>query len=232
MLFLFLGVFPYVSSAQYYELHPRSEFLDSVLLTRVSAMEEYLAHGSCDSRTLFDTFYFENGHILAHGKCIDGRMAGYWKSFYPNGQPRAEGIIKDQKPYSFWTFYHPNGQKKAFGKFTYIEAGLGCGGSYRGVYFEGTWKFWDSESHQTETVSFSEGTVHGKYQRYYPNRNLFCEGLYFNGVFNGLWTYYHPNGRKKREVYYRYDHETMEAVAKGTWREWDASGNLINVTTH
>ena len=229
---LFLSTLPCFSYAQYYELHPRGEFLDSILLNRLSAMDEYLADGICEGPGLLDTFWYENGAVKAHGKCIEKRMVGYWKSYYPNSNPKAEGIIKDGKPYDAWTFYHENGKSKATGKFVYAESALGCGGRFRGVHFEGRWKFWDEKGQLSEVVTFRHGSVHGKYERYHSNGQLLCEGLYVDDQFNALWTYYHPNGQKQREEYYTYDELEGMSEPKGTWRTWNNKGQLIKVLEH
>lgn len=195
-------------------------------------MDEYLAEGTCDGPGPYDTMLYANGDIKAHGKCINSQMVGYWKSYYRNGEPKAEGILKDHKPYGEWSFYYENGQKKASGSFVQVEAGLGCGGAYRGVYFEGRWKFWDAEGRPTERVTFRDGAVTGAYARYYPDATLLCTGLYFNNSLNGIWAYYHPNGQKKSQEYYRYDEELQGAVPRGTWREWDTEGKLMKVVDH
>jgi hypothetical protein len=76
-----------------------------------------------------------------------------------------------------------------------------------------------------EVMPFAHGTKHGNYCTFYENGNLCMQGQYEYGEKVGLWTEYHPNGKRKAQHQYKryfYEEDTPFVL-----REWDAGGNLI-----
>lgn len=60
----------------------------------------------------------------------------------------------------------------------------------------------------------------GYYREYYPDGKPFVEGTYKNGRQVGVWTYWHNNGTKSRQVTYK------NGMPDGSWESHRADGTL------
>ena len=58
---------------------------------------------------------------------------------------------------------------------------------------------------EREEALLSDDTVvsDGAYIEYYEDGQKFCQGEYENGVINGEWTYWHPNGQVCKVIQYK-----------------------------
>lgn len=78
------------------------------------------------------------------------------------------------------------------------------------------------------TLTRSDSSLHGPYQRYYANQSLAMEGFYFNNESDSLWKYYFENGQYRaigrfaqghQTSKWKYYYETGKVKAEGSFWE-------------
>lgn len=69
----------------------------------------------------------------------------------------------------------------------------------------------------------ARGRRQGPARQWHPSGVLAAKGRYRNDQQQGRWTYYHPNGKRRRQVIYR------DGRWHGRWLRWDESGALVEV---
>lgn len=72
---------------------------------------------------------------------------------------------------------------------------------------------------------FPEMLLHGEFASFYPGGKLKEEGVYINGLREGVWEEYTPEGQKVRGSYYH-------GYKSGEWRKYDAQGKLLSYTRY
>lgn len=118
---------------------------------------------------------------------------------------------------------------------------------------EGTGRATVDEAQATtiDTVAAAVPTViDGPYQEYDPEGRLVLEGSMKRGERHGIWTSYYPDGRVRSRTDYRdgklqgvtttfrpngglyYTGQHEQDVETGTWRFYDASGNLVRTVVY
>ena len=79
------------------------------------------------------------------------------------------------------------------------------------------WAF-DCESRLEAEGVYENGVRDGWWRHYHPDGSLDGEGAYSNDDMTGIWRYYHPNGRLAAEG------ACADGGADGVWTYWDADG--------
>jgi uncharacterized protein len=131
-------------------------------------------------------WYDESEKIESEGDYIDGKETGVWKWYYKNGQ------LKEEAPYE-------NGKLKGIGKL-YDENGK--------VWSESVFKNGKVDSYKifdtNGGIITQQKTSGGKIAVVYYNqfRQKTSEGQLLNGLEQGVWKYYYPNGELKYERSY------------------------------
>jgi antitoxin component YwqK of YwqJK toxin-antitoxin module len=72
---------------------------------------------------------------------------------------------------------------------------------------------------------FPELLLHGEYASFYPGGQLKEEGIYINGLREGVWEEMLLTGEKKRGSYHH-------GYKSGEWRTYDKSGKLLSYTRY
>lgn len=72
----------------------------------------------------------------------------------------------------------------------------------------------------TVTCNYSNGKLHGIYQRYYPNGTLSHNENYVNDQLHGMSISWYPNGRLQAETFY------FRGKKHGVERSWDYVAKL------
>jgi antitoxin component YwqK of YwqJK toxin-antitoxin module len=72
---------------------------------------------------------------------------------------------------------------------------------------------------------FPEMLLHGEYASFYPGGKIKEEGIYINGLREGVWEEHTPEGQKIRGTYYH-------GYKSGEWRKYDSDGKLISYTRY
>lgn len=185
--------------------------------------------------------------------CDSGRFAGNipdgeWKGWYPDGtlryrwhlsssklvslkdellrQPKMKMFAISQKPVSeavkYYQADHLFNQPTSRPKFT-LRANLVHARAYDINSLE---KKVDKNTSSDEYVPpFPEMLLHGEYASFYPGGKLKEEGLYINGLREGVWEEFTPDGQKTRGSYYH-------GYKSGEWRKYDRHGKLISYTRY
>jgi len=68
---------------------------------------------------------------------------------------------------------------------------------------------------------FPEMLLHGEFTSYYPGGKLKEEGIYLNGLREGVWEEVLPDGKRNRGTYHH-------GFRSGEWRTYDSNGKLLS----
>jgi len=172
--------------------------------------------------------YYNSGKIKAEGLYKNNEKEGEWIYYFENGKIEQKGFFKNGKFSGIWTFYDSignlikeeeyfngklNGEYKEFNEnhelivYGKYEDGVKVGfWTYKigdiieeGKYLEnekhGEWilKFADT-GNVFEVINFYNGIVDGKYKEYYPNGKIRVEGYYDMGKKSKKWYYFTSDG--------------------------------------
>jgi len=113
---------------------------------------------------------------------------GPYKELYKNATVKRQGYYHENKKINAWKTWREDG--RLADSFVYFDG-----------YITGIGLSWDKDGHITDSLIFGQkgdGISHG----YWSNGNSNHRGAYKQGKKDGLWTYYHSNGRKSQEVNY------------------------------
>ena len=188
------------------------------------------------------TQYYDDGLLLASGDVKAGLAHGRWELYNQTGKVVAKGNMDMGYADGEWTFYHPNGQIWCVGEYKRMPFELGCVGSENyadGSGRIGTWVFYSPTGILLAQRSYHKGICHGRYKTWYQDGTPSLEGQYHEGLQNGIWTYYHPNGQRARQEYYKWLGEACENESDepddpwfgceckvGNWTSWQANGRV------
>lgn len=177
--------------------------------------------------------FYPDGALKAEGAYRNDEKYGPWKYFYPDGSLEQEGSYLRGLPDGFWVWYHPNGQEwreeeYVMGKedgpsLEYDKEGqIIAQGEYIEGEKEGPWKF--KLNDYREEGAYFEGRRQGSWRHYQLSpeaEQLIFEGLYENGVPQGLHQYFWPNGQLRRRGQYR------NGRKDGIWEYFNKEGLRI-----
>lgn len=201
-------------------------------LTKVySDVGSLLSEGKLDSlgrKTGIWTFYYDDGTIFSKGEFKDDLKIGLWEYFYNNGSIREKGEYLRDLPNGKWLTFCENGQiiKEVhynYGKEDGVCREYDCSGNLiKESYFEegilnGPWYL--SINNFIEKGQFINGVMVGKWITYYDNENIRTEISYENGLENGPYILYYPNGKKMINGYF------VNGKREGIWSFFDQNGN-------
>ena len=139
-------------------------------------------------------------------------MQGHYASFYPKHKQAVKGFYDNNKKTGVWQTWYENGYRKD-------------SGAYTNNFKTGTWKQWyengNPASISSYLITFSaeemqtmrltgqvpeSGAKDGRFASWYPNGNKESEGLYLNNRMDGVWEWFHENGKRS----------TLETYSNGT----------------
>ena len=139
------------------------------------------------------TYWYNDGQKEQEGTYKGGEKDGKWTKWYNDGQKQSEETLKNKKEDGLWTYWHKNGHKKSEKKYS---DGKG----------QGLWTYWDKNGQKKKETSYEDGNLVDEWTfvlEYHENGEKKVEGTLKNKKEDGLWTYWHTNGQKKREVIYK-----------------------------
>ena len=199
----------------------------------------------------YQVFRYPNGSISSEGMFRNGKQDGYWKTYYVTGVKRSEGKYTNFMLDSIWVFYDQAGDTTdkisyLFGKKNgyYLKykkdpsAGLYIYSRelYAGGNREGTGYIYFPDGKVQQTISFNAGKREGLSKEYDKNGNVITLMEYSNdflvsrqkinrtdseGLRQGEWIDFYPNGAKKTEKNYKDDQ------LHGYYKEYDQRGVLV-----
>ncbi|HSH64313.1 MAG TPA: toxin-antitoxin system YwqK family antitoxin, partial [Bacteroidia bacterium] len=201
----------------------------------------------------FNKFYYENGKISSEGTMRDGKPDGYWKTYSANGTIKSEGNRKDFKLDSTWKFYSEQG-KLAF-EFNYKEGkknglkkkydtkdgSLVTSEEYVNDVKDGLTTTYYKDGNVKETIPFVAGKEDGQgfeydqdgviltltqYKKGFIEKSEIINRKDKNGLKQGMWKEFYPNGVVKTEVTYTDD------KMSGYLKEYSPKGSLVNTTKY
>jgi antitoxin component YwqK of YwqJK toxin-antitoxin module len=201
----------------------------------------------------YNKFYYDNGKLSSEGTMRDGKPDGYWKTYSINGNIKSEGNRKDFKLDSVWKFYSEQGKiafefnykegKKNGLKKTYDtkEGILLTAENYENDVKEGITTIYYKDGKVKETIPFVAGKEDGQGFEYDPDGTILTLTQYKmgfiqkseiinrkdkNGLKQGLWKEFYPNGMVKNEVTY------SDGKMSGYLKEYSLKGSLMNTTKY
>jgi antitoxin component YwqK of YwqJK toxin-antitoxin module len=201
----------------------------------------------------YNKFYYDNGKLSSEGTMRDGKPDGYWKTYSQNGTIKSEGNRKDYKLDSVWKFYSEQGKiafefnykegKKNGLKKTYDtkEGILLIAENYENDVKEGLTTTYYKDGKIKETIPFVAGKEEGQGFEYDPDGTILTLTQYKmgfiqkseiinrkdkNGLKQGLWKEFYPNGMVKTEVTY------TDGKMSGYLKEYSLKGSLTNTTKY
>lgn len=178
--------------------------------------------------------YYASGSLKEKGQYTQHVAIGFWEYFYESGNPKMKGQLKDGSNWGHWKYYYEGGNLSMEGAIfdgkrqdEWIHYYEGGSVKQRGKYLDnkkvGIWNyFYEAQEGQygpLKAQAFYENGV-GNYKEFYPNSGLKAEGLYVDGKSEGVWTYYHLNGKPQAKGRY------VDGVRSGRWEYFDETGSL------
>lgn len=177
---------------------------------------------------IFSLVSFAGNEVFAqhiNQKDQQGRKQGKWVKEYTNGAVRYKGQFKDNIPYGTFTYYFPTGTVKAVsvysnnGHSVYTKTFRLNGkklaeGKFLNRKKDSTWSYYDN---LTENLvlkeSYIQGVKNGKSTIFFPESGEPAEIQHYkNGIKNGIWIKYFPNGTILSEG--TYVNDTLEGPFK------------------
>ena len=199
----------------------------------------------------YHVFKYPNGTVSSEGIIKNGKPEGFWKSYYVTGIKKAEGKRTNFLLDSIWLFYDQAGDTTEkisylYGKkngyyYKYKKdptAGLYIWTKelYAGDKKEGTGYIYFPDGKIQQTISYNTGKKKGLSKEYDKNGNIITLYEYNNdflvsrerinrtdnnGLKQGSWKDFYPDGEKKTEKTYKDD------LLHGYYKEYDSAGRLV-----
>lgn len=175
--------------------------------------------------------YYRSGGLKARGSYKNDLKVGTWKYFLEDGSLEQTGSYISGKPDGLWTWYFPNGELWREEEYVLgLEDGVSieyndtgaviAQGEYISGFKEGKW-FFQLNDHREEG-KFFEGERTGEWKHFYLDTdNLRFTGFYENGIKNGLFVWFYPDGSVKRRGNY------LNNNRDGIWEFFNEQGERI-----
>ena len=134
-------------------------------------------------------------------------------SFYHNnGKLASTGTLENGKPNGYWKNY-------------YEEGNLASEGNRVNLKLNGTWKFYTKNGDIHKNINYYKGKKNGT-EFYYKKNILYSSTNYKNGVKEGFYFEYHPDGSISKEIVYHKGQIDKEGY------EYAKDGRIITVLTY
>lgn len=191
----------------------------------------------------------------------NGKKQGFWTKKYENGVVAYEVYFKDDKPVGTHKRYHMNGNLMA--KLVFDDKGewsdaelydkdavLIAKGKYQNKLRQGLWTLY-RDTLIVGKVNYKDGKKNGKSVTYYAfNGQVSEQKLWKNGIEDGIWRQFYPNGKKRLEAkivngkrngaYIKYYDNGMPEIQggykndimDGKWIYYNRDGKEVDVITY
>jgi len=225
---------------------PKNKYLSGILLSFVVAM----AQAQPDDG--FHQYFHPNGKVSSEGYLVNGQPEGYWKAYYDTGVIRSEGNRLRHQLDSVWRFYDPKG--RLMQEITYSEDErngpmrrfAADGGLLSEEHFlndkrEGEAHYYHDDGSLHKLIPFKDGVEDGKGYEYADDGRIITIFHYgagmlrrreeinrtdANGLRQGTWKEFHPNGRLHSEGNY------VDDRRNGIFKIYDREGNLKDLVKY
>lgn len=178
--------------------------------------------------------YDINGKILSEKRYVNGEVyvpreedeiklkAEIKKSYFPDGKLQYEGAFIDNIPVGIHKEYNQDGKLITAKEYTGDGELLGEGLFDEKGQRTGFWKLYDQYfNYYFGEGNYVNGLKDGKWIFYYPDGKTELEGYYNSGKPDREWLWLFPNGLKKREEVY------LDGKREGPYVEYDSLENVI-----
>lgn len=173
-------------------------------------------------------YYHNNGVLQSEGTFTNDKRTGVWKWFDENGKIETEGLYANNERTGTWKYYHPNGQLKEEMVFDNGKRkGLNKSWTEEGKLFEEiVFKNDKIDSYKYYDVSgkvLAQGKTQGgklTFAMYNQYGQKIKEGLLVNGIEEGIWKFYYPNGQLEYELPYE------KGVINGVRKNYFKNGEI------
>ena len=149
------------------------------------------------------TTWHASGKMLARGRFAQGVRVGTWSFFDDAGQPTSKGDFKSGQRHGRWLLFDENGKPSSKGR-------------YAKGRMVGRWTYFDPSGRKRGTCTWTPQDQDDRQVCRRNNGIKIREGLVREGLEEGVWRYFHRNGKKKAEGALR--------TTPGVWRFWHPSG--------
>ncbi|MBW6491448.1 MAG: toxin-antitoxin system YwqK family antitoxin [Lentimicrobium sp.] len=198
----------------------------------------------------FNKFLHANGNVASEGMMRDGKPDGYWKTYWENGTLKAEGNRKNFELDSLWNFYDENGNitlqinylngKKEGIRRTIRENEI-VEENFSNDVKHGLTVYRFPDGLVMRTINFENGLENGfarefdsdgtvitmiEYRRGFVVDRENINRKDRNGLKQGKWKFFYPDGKVKTEGVYRDDKRN------GYFKEYDEKGMLTDVSKY
>ena len=163
-----------------------------------------------------------------------GLKQGKWVKMWNNGMVKYRGQFRDDKPYGEFKYFYPSGKLKVVLEYSedgsrahnisYYENGKKMAeGDFVDQKKEGKWKYFSEEDEKLILEeNYKNGKLNGEAVTYYHDSGKPFEILeYKNGVKDGEWMKYFPEGQLMTETFYK------NGVLEGTFVNYTPEGKLL-----
>jgi antitoxin component YwqK of YwqJK toxin-antitoxin module len=130
---------------------------------------------------------FRDNQVVEEGNYETNEKIGIWKKYYPSGVLRNEIAFKNNMPRGVYKVYYPNGK-------------LEEEGNWQGNKNIGVFKRYHKNGKLAQDFTFTSGGKRDGVQNYYYNNgNLQLTVEVEEGVANGFYKTFYPDGKPKME---------------------------------
>jgi antitoxin component YwqK of YwqJK toxin-antitoxin module len=199
----------------------------------------------------YHIFKYPNGAVSSEGTIKNGKPEGFWKSYYVTGVKKSEGRRTNFMLDSIWIFYDQagdttekisylygkkNGWYYKYKKDPAVGVYIWSKELFAGDKKEGTAYVYYPDGKIQQTFSYNDGKKEGISKEYDKDGNIITLYEYSNdflvsmdrinrvdknGLKQGDWKEYYPNGKIKSEKNYVND------LLNGYYKEYDEKGKLV-----
>lgn len=192
-----------------------------------------------------------------------GRRVGNWQGTHDDGSLRYTGQFRNDRPYGEFRHYYPSGNLQAINAYSqngrvahnqvFFESGkLMAEGKYVNQQKDSTWRYYSEPDGGLLSVEeYHEGKLHGEVRNYFAQTGKLAERAHYqNGLREGPWEKFFPNGQPMVQGHYTHDlldgeltiyypDGTVQTAGQydmgqqsGEWKHYDENGNLIQEPEH
>lgn len=115
------------------------------------------------------TLWYENGHVQAKGKYVDGKLDGVYQEWHDNGELRARGHYSKGSKEDVFTLWDLQGAKTHEWHYAANKQ-------------HGTRTIWYPNGHTKSQVEFIDGRMHGTLVEWDEEGQIIKEVIYVNGT--------------------------------------------------
>jgi antitoxin component YwqK of YwqJK toxin-antitoxin module len=158
-------------------------------------------------------YYYKNGALKTKSVVSRNGTHAATVSWFQNGKKMAAGNYLNEKKDSLWQFYsdlmdtktseefYRNGKLNGVAKVFYPSGPLAELKTYVDGTLEGKWEKYFEDGRIQLKGNYHLGEKHGVIIIYSPDNQVLVKGKYVNGHQDGEWIYNEAGKGKKREIY-------------------------------